>query len=458
MKISNQFESKRVLKAVEANHGIADFEDIKGTHQIFHHEVNSYNIVMGKELEADELFRALSTFIEAETRVSYDIDVDSFLNIVRKEDHETLINILVNAVEYGSMIPWTLNKKLGAERPEHTLVITDHCMTKLAQERHQVAKDRNFARSLQDMPSNLMVPGKFVELMKEHFAGLNVKITVLERKELEEKGMNLLVGVGQAATKEADQPRLMVIEYLGNPENKEELIGFVGKGVCFDTGGNNIKISGHMRWMKYDMSGAAIVGSTLHALATNNVKVNAVAVMPLVLNLCDTNAQRPDDVIVSYNGMSVEIDNTDAEGRLILADALTYAVRDLKVTEVYDIATLTGAMVFSLGNTYSGIWASTNDVWHRIEAQAEKAGELVWRLPFHHDFKDLLSSRYADIANSVADMRGGSSRAAAFLREFTEGKPYGHFDVAATADKDFRNQHKGTGAIVNTFYNIAKNR
>ncbi|GAA5414509.1 leucyl aminopeptidase [Ureaplasma ceti] len=454
MLINGEIKQNYVLKAVSKNHNIAEFEDETSAYSIFNHEMKSYNIVMEEKLNGDEFFRAVSEFIAKQSKHAFAIDLDSFTSVVAKEDWNSLVSILVSAVEYGSVTPWSADTNCKA-KPQHNVLIKDEKLAKLAEEALVVAEDRTFARKLQDMPSNLMVPGKFVEEMKEHFAGIkNVTIKVLERKELEEKGLNLLVGVGQAANVEADQPRLMIVEYHGNPEDQSQNLGFVGKGVCFDTGGSNVKPGPHMRWMKYDMSGAAIVGSTIHALAKNEVKVNAVAVMPLVLNLMDSNAQRPDDVVVSYNGISVEIDNTDAEGRLILADAITYAIRDLKVSQVVDVATLTGAMIYCLGETYTGVWASTEELWSESATAAQEAGELIWRLPFHHDFKDLLKSKYANIANSVSDIRGGSSRAAMFLKEFTEDMPYGHFDIAGTGDKG----HTGTGVMVSTFYNMAKNK
>ena len=454
MTVTTEAKNKHKLSAVTKEHGFIGYEDITTPYTIFNTDMENYYIVLESgKLDGDELFRAISKFIASQTKNAFDINMDSFKKVVGMSNHDTMANVVVNAIEYGSVTPWSAKTTQSKSLNHQFLVSCQNCIAK-ASERKVVAEDRTFARRLQDMPSNQMTPGAFVREMTKHFEGLNVKISVLNRKELEDKGMNLLVGVGQAAEKDDDQPRLMVVEYLGNPDNREQLIGFVGKGVCFDTGGMNVKPGNHMRWMKYDMSGAAIVGSTVHALAKNQIKVNAVAVMPLVLNLADTNAIRPDDVLVSYNGMTVEIDNTDAEGRLILADAITYAIRDLKVNEIYDIATLTGAMIYALGDTYTGVWASSDELWNNIQLQADNAGELVWRLPFHHDFKDLLKSKYADIANSVSDARGGSSRAAMFLKEFTEGLPYGHFDIAATGDKG----NTGTGAMLNVFYNIAKSK
>lgn len=452
MTITKTAKQKHLLVAVTEKHKIKGFEDSKNEHEIFNSSLNDYHIVLKEDLNADELFRTISKFIAAQKKHAFDVDGNSFLKIVKKEFAHTLITVLVNAIEYGSVVPWSL-KTDSKPLPNHSLVLSDAEHIKFAEERLVVAQAQTQARRLQDMPSNLMQPGVFEKEIKEIFKSLkNVKIKVLDRNELTKKGMNLLVGVGQAANQDVDQPRLVIIEYMGDSQNKTDTTAFVGKGVCFDTGGLNIKPGPHMRWMKYDMSGAAISAMAVYAMAKNNVKVNAYAVCPLVLNLAGSNGQRPDDVLVSYSGKTVEIDNTDAEGRLILADALTYAAKDLKVSRMLDIATLTGAMMYALGDTYTGVWTTTDCLWEKIEKSANDVGELVWRLPFHHDFKDLLKSNYADIANSVSDPRGGSSRAASFLKEFTLDVPFGHFDIAATGDRG----HTGTGAILNTFYNFAK--
>lgn len=452
MTLNQKNEYVYTLEAVPQEHKLSGFENEKEEHSVFGgvHQKAQY-LILNPNFNSNELSRSLISFLEKSTK-PVSVNVDSFLKLVPEVRHASLLNVLVSAVEYVETTTF-VKKAKTQEKNVHNLVV-DAKYSELVEKLQTVAKSQSFARKLQDTPSNLMTPGDFEEQVKEFFKDVkNVKISVLNREELTKKGMNLLVGVGASAVSAKYQPRLLVIEYYNNPESKEKY-GFVGKGVCFDTGGYSVKTGPHMRWMKFDMSGAAVVSSTVRALAVNNEKVNVVAVCPLVFNLIGPEAHRPDDLLVSYSGKTVEMDNTDAEGRLILADSLTYAARDLKVTKLFDIATLTGAMIYALGDTYSGVWSTNNELWKEVELAADYAGELVWRLPFHNDFLKLLNSNVADIANSVSDPRGGSSRAACFLKEFTENLPYAHFDVAITADIG----HKGTGVMVKTFYRIAQNQ
>lgn len=445
---------KYILKAVVKEHQYEEFNESKQIYDIFNIDIYQYFVILDDNFDGDELFRNLKKFLSNQSK-SFDIDLESFTSCISKENLEKLLFSLINAVEYSNnFYAWTLNQKNLEKKLNHKLININELLTNEVKKISNVAKARTFARILQDMPSNLMNPHEFVEKVKEKFKGKNVKINVFDKNDLIKNKMNLILSVGQASTNVNDEPRLMYIEYVGNPESNEKL-GFIGKGVCFDSGGLNIKTGNHMRWMKYDMSGAAIVASTLYAIIENNLKINAVAVMPLVTNLVGSEGLRPDDVITSYSGKTIEIDNTDAEGRLILADAISYACKDLKVTEIYNIATLTGAMIYCLGETYTGVWSTSDKIWSNIETQAKLSGELVWRLPFHHDFKDLLKSKYADIANSVSDTRGGSSRAAMFLKEFIIGNvEFSHFDIAGTGDAG----NSGTGIMLNTFYNIAASK
>lgn len=191
----------------------------------------------------------------------------------------------------------------------------------------------------------------FAKRFEKEAKGLkNVKVTILDKKALVAKKMGMLLGVNKGSKHEA---KLLVIEYTGAPSSKAKF-AYVGKGICFDSGGMNLKTGGHMRTMKYDMSGAAIVCATVLAAACNKVKANLVAVAPLTENLLSNEAQRPDDIVTAYNGLTVEIDNTDAEGRLVLGDAIAYAAKDLKATRIFDVATLTGAMIYALGSTFTG--------------------------------------------------------------------------------------------------------
>ena len=413
---------------------------------------NVHYIVLDKneELDGYELYNAIiKNFRNLAKKI--DVDFDSFISFA-KGFEERMIASLTSALEYASVVPWTA-KTTKQNKCEFNIFGNEiKNYESLLKEYIVVAEAQTFTRSLQDKPSCMIYPSTFVKEVQNKFKDLkNVKIKVLDTDELIKKGMNLLVGVGKLATGEKS-PKMMVLEY-NNDKSSERKYGYVGKGVCFDAGGYNVKTGPNMRWMKFDMSGAAIVCGALYALAKNNIKTNVVAVTPLVLNLINENSQLPDDVITSYSGKTVEIDNTDAEGRLILADALTYAVKDLKATHLIDVATLTGAMIYSLGETFTGTWSSTDSFWNRVNSASKLVGEQLWRLPFHHEFLEMLTkSNVADIVNSCNGPAAGSSRAACFLKEFTNDVPYVHFDVAATADKG----NEGTGVILRTLYATPK--
>lgn len=450
MILNNNKKFNNTIYATTINHNFEGFEKFNKPYQTFNTSLNDYYIILdSNDLDSNELLRSLVSILKNNPK-EFNIDMDSFFKTTNNNFNDQIIHLVVIGSELGSTLPYCAK----TEKPELASVniVLDEKYKNIYDESLNIATAQSFARYLQDAPSNEIVPGTFVEHIKSQFKDVkNVTISVMERKELEEKKMNLLVGVGQAAVRDIDQPRLLTISFM-NDKTSDVINAFVGKGVCFDTGGLNIKTAGHMRWMKYDMSGAAVASMTIYALAKNNIKGNFIAVCPLVINLCDTVGQRPDDVLTSYSGKTVEIDNTDAEGRLILADALTYATKDLKAKRVFDIATLTGAMIYGLGDTYTGVWSTSDCLWNRIQKASNFCGELVWRMPFHRDFLEMLKSDVADIANSVSDPRGGSSRAACFLKEFTNDVKYAHFDVAATAS----NKNLATGIMLNTFYYLAK--
>lgn len=454
IKFNDKSEYKNILRAISLDSEICKESDNQTKYEIFNKTMNEYFIVLDSDAtknELNELYRAITNFLGKQKK-PFKIDFSSFINFF--DNKNDALAVLIDAIEYASNFPVAWDAKTNKkDKIEHCLELSNDLLS-IANEYMNVANSKTFVRSLQDMPSNIMNPARFELEIRQRFANLkNVQIDVLDSKKLKEKEMNLILAVGQGCTQTDESTRIVVIKYLNNPNDKN-INCFVGKGICFDTGGLNIKTGNYMRWMKYDMSGSAIVAGIAESLAKNNVKTNFIAVCALATNLCASNSYRPDDVIVGYNKMSVEIDNTDAEGRLVMADAIAYAVKDLKATHIFDIATLTGAMIYALGDTYTGVWTNCETMWNDLLSATQKSGELVWRLPFHHDFKDLLKSQFADICNSVSDPRGGSSRAAMFLKQFTNDLPYMHFDVAATADKG----NVGTGIILHTMYNFFKNK
>ncbi|WP_029512869.1 M17 family metallopeptidase [Mycoplasmopsis iners] len=307
----------------------------------------------------------------------------------------------------------------------------------------------NFARNLQIMPPNVCNSEYLADYVANDFKQYeNLKVTVLNKKQIEENKMGLLLSVNRGSMYE---PRVVVIEYNGNPESEEKTV-LVGKGITFDSGGYSLKGARHMLGMKFDMSGSVIVASTMKAIAQLKPKKNFAAVMCITDNRVNGDASLPDSVWTSMNGKTVEINNTDAEGRLVMADGLTYAVRNLKATRLIDVATLTGAILSALGTTYTGIWATSEQAWEDISKAAKRGGELVWRMPFDEAFAvNIKKSKVADLKNTDLSGMGGSCSAAMFLKEFTEGVEYIHCDVAGTAEINEEPQ----GVLVHTLTELA---
>ncbi|MFC0634383.1 leucyl aminopeptidase [Brevundimonas balnearis] len=292
---------------------------------------------------------------------------------------------------------------------------------------HAVAEAIHFSRDLVAEPANVLYPAEFARRVKA-LEPLGLKVEILGEAEMEKLGMRLLLGVGQGSVRES---QLAVIRWDGGAAG-EAPIAFVGKGVCFDTGGISIKPAQGMEDMIWDMGGAGAVAGLMHALAGRKAKVNAVGVLGLVENMPDGNAQRPGDIVVSASGQTVEVINTDAEGRLVLADALWYVQTHFKPRAIVDLATLTGAMIIALGLDYAGLFSNDDELSANILAASGKVGENVWRMPMPPQYDKIMDSKQADMRNS-AGRDGGSITAALFLQRFIENTPWAHLDIAPTA-------------------------
>ena len=285
-----------------------------------------------------------------------------------------------------------------------------------------------FARDLVSEPANVLYPAEFARRVKA-LESLGLEVEILGEAEMEKLGMRTLLGVGQGSRRES---QLAIMKWNGGEAGAQPL-AFVGKGVCFDTGGISIKPAEGMEDMKWDMGGAAAVTGTMIALAGRKAKVNAVGVLGLVENMPDGNAQRPGDVVVSMSGQTVEVINTDAEGRLVLADALWYTQERFKPKFMIDLATLTGAMIVALGLDYAGVFSNSDEVAEPILAAAKKVGENFWRMPIPAIYEQHIDSKIADVKNTGNGRAGGSITAALFLQRFTNGVPWAHLDIAPTA-------------------------
>jgi leucyl aminopeptidase len=293
-----------------------------------------------------------------------------------------------------------------------------------------IEKGTFFARDLVSEPPNVLNPKEYVNRLLK-LRKLGIKVTVYNEGQLNKLGMHSLLGVGKGSVNESF---LVTLEWSGNKKDKKAPLSFVGKGVCFDTGGISLKPAKFMEEMKYDMAGSAVVAGLIQALATRKAKVNAVGVVGLVENMPGGNAQRPGDIVKAYNGKTIEVLNTDAEGRLVLADALSFTEAKFKPRFMIDLATLTGAIIMALGEEYAGLFSNNDDLSNKIFKVGEKTKEKVWRLPLHNNYDKLINSPIADMQNINYSGGAGSITAAQFLQRFVTSKtPWVHLDIAGMA-------------------------
>ncbi len=315
-----------------------------------------------------------------------------------------------------------------------------------------LAEAANLARDMVNEPANYMTPTNMAGVAEKVAKDYSLELTVLEKKEMQELGMGALLGVAQGS---CQPPKFIVLKYSGGGSGDVDL-ALVGKGVTFDSGGISIKPSAKMDEMKDDMSGGAAVIAAISAIARLKPKINVVAIVPAVENLPSGSAIKPGDVLTAITGKTIEIISTDAEGRLILADALGYVNR-LKPRFIVDVATLTGACIVALGNICTGVFGNNQELVNRVIAAGAEAGELIWQMPMFEEYKEQNKSEVADIKN-VGDRGAGPITAAQFLAEFVGDTPWVHLDIAGTSfnDKERRYLVKGaTGVPVRTLVNLA---
>ena len=286
-----------------------------------------------------------------------------------------------------------------------------------------------FARDLVSEPGNILHPDEYAKRLNS-LKKIGLKVNVYDEKKLKKLGMNTLLGVGQGSIRGS---YLVTMEWKGKKDNSKP-VAFVGKGVCFDTGGISLKPAKFMEDMTYDMAGSATVVGLMKSLALRKARVNAIGVVGLVENMPGGNAQRPGDIVKSYSGKTVEILNTDAEGRLVLADALTFTEEKYSPKFIVDLATLTGAIIVSLGSEYAGLFSNDDKLSNQLIDVGEKTEEKVWRMPLNKNFDKLIDSKNADMQNINYVGGAGSTTAAQFLQRFILNKtPWAHLDIAGMA-------------------------
>lgn len=397
-----------------------------------------------------ELKKQISKIFAVDSNI--DIDLKSFIKNDLSE--QNLIRLLISDFNFNEAKLFKRNKKSEKveEEKEFTInvVVENFSQYKeLINEVTVISQAVNDCRNLQIMPENFLNSEVLAEKIADDFKNIeNLKVRVLTKAQIRELNMGLLLSVNKGSTHE---PRVVVVEYKNNPESKEHNV-YAGKGITFDTGGVNTK-GYHMGGMKFDMSGSVIVAYAVKAMAQLKLKVNASAVMMITDNRLANDASLPENIYESMSGKWVEVTDTDAEGRLVLADGLYYGASELKATQLVDVATLTGSLSYALGSVYTGIWSTDDKKWELFNQAANVSYEKVWRMPLHEDFhKSNKESKVADLNNYSSSSKSDSNSAAMFLKEFTNDVPYIHCDVAFTADIKGEPQ----GVLIPTLVEFAK--
>jgi leucyl aminopeptidase len=309
-----------------------------------------------------------------------------------------------------------------------TLAVADHSSAKKAWGARSAALDgANLARELVIEPPNVLGPEEFAKRAAA-LEKLGLEVEILDEKKMKKLGMGSFLGVGQGSVR---PPRLVVLKWNGG-KSGEAPIAFIGKGVVFDSGGISLKPGAGMEDMKGDMGGAAAVTGLMATLAARKAKVNVVGALGLVENMPDGNAQRPGDIVTSMSGQTIEVINTDAEGRLVLADVLWYVKETFKPRFMIDLATLTGAIIVALAKHHAGLFSNSDELAAQLAAAGQATGEAVWRMPLSPDYDKMIDSQFADMKNT-GGREGGSITAAQFLKRFVDDVPWAHLDVAGTA-------------------------
>ncbi|MBI4836379.1 MAG: leucyl aminopeptidase [Candidatus Abawacabacteria bacterium] len=328
-------------------------------------------------------------------------------------------------------------------------------------ERLKIVSHVHQVRDLVNTPADNIYPESLAQKAKDISKKYRLKVTILGEKEIVKQKLGLLWAVGKGSV---HKPRLITLAYNGGNKNQKPVL-LVGKGITFDSGGYNLKPTNFIEDMYMDMAGGATVLGIISACSELKLPINVIAIVAAAENLVSSSAYKPSDIIRAYNGKTVEITNTDAEGRLVLADAISYGIKNFKPRAIIDLATLTGACMVALGDRYSGVFSNNNDLLKALKQAADNTSELVWELPIHPDYEKRLKSEKADMVNcDIKTRMAGASTAAAFLKKFTEEIPWAHLDIAGTAFGNMPRAHDCGGSsgfglrlVVNYLSNLAKN-
>ena len=395
-------------------------------------ETSSIYLGSKKDFNLDKLIFTLKMIISNEQR-SYQIDAISFATS----------KISINDVIKNFIYVWyeingkTFNMKTTKNNIKPTYLFVEKVSNKFDED-ILIASQMCEIRTLQDMAPNILTINKFVSYIKNLSSNNKlIDLTILDKSELKKLNMNLIIGVNEGSK---ESVKVAILEYKGASKSKDK-ITFVGKGIMFDSGGYNLKTPGrYMLDMKYDMSGAAISVMLVDTLSKMKVKKNVSCIVPLTDNMVDSLGQLPETILISMSGKTVEIANTDAEGRLIMADAITYAAKKMNSSLIIDIATLTGTVIYALGK-YTGAWSTKDSYWNELDKAAKKANELIWRMPMNDIYlESLTKDTFADTLSCSLTDRPDSNIAACWLNQFALGKDYIHLDIAGSSDFNSKGQ------------------
>ncbi|QBQ08155.1 leucyl aminopeptidase [Spiroplasma gladiatoris] len=405
-------------------------------------EEKTIYLCLEKNLE-DKKIQDIFSKIVSSAKYDLNIDFNSILKVFNND--KEIFKLIVEIILFSTHQQFSLKETKPSFKNFSLL------FDKSLEEHYQQASIKleyvNFARDLQDLPPNLGTSIEITNMIESKAKEIpDLKVTVLTKKEIEDKKMGLLLGVNAGSYID---PRVVILEYC--TDKNVEKTAFIGKGITFDSGGYNLKGSQFLANMKFDMSGSAIVSAAVLALAKNKAKCNVVSVALLTDNRIGGKATLTESVLTSMNGKTVEIGNTDAEGRLVLADGMTYAIRELNAKRLITVATLTGAIRIALGPWYTGAFSNDISFYEEFVNASKKSHEKVWRLPLDDEHLEVMKgSKIADLDNSGTNGFAGSSTAAAFLNVFSENNSYIHLDVASTAYEDKR----GKAVMTRTLFEL----
>ncbi|WP_338969515.1 M17 family metallopeptidase [Spiroplasma endosymbiont of Labia minor] len=454
---NNKPEFDITLKAIKADDIDSQFISPKHGDISMQSETKTAFLTFQGQIEKDIYYTIYANIQDAtkKQRWNWNLDLDSFLNLVAsEEDKEIVFDAIIESIMYTQHETYSLktDNSISNKIKFHTNLIGDGRYERRLNTEKIKMEYTNWARDLQDTPPNIATPKYIAEKISKKAKEISteIKVTILNKKEIEELGMGLLLAVNAASHEE---PKVVIVEYNRNPSAPKNV--FVGKGITFDSGGYSLKTTAFMKGMKYDMSGAAIVSAAVMGLAKMTARVNVAAIAVLTENRIGGHGILNDSVVTSYSGKTVEINNTDAEGRLVLADGITYAIKQLNAKRILDVATLTGAIKIALGTNYTGVFATDDEFYEEFYEATKHSHEEIWRMPIHRvNHSNMHCSKIADISNMSETANGGSSNAAAFLAEFAEKIPFIHLDVAGTA----HSSNEGYGVMIKTLIELLKNQ